>query len=215
MKTALLIVSLCFLIVTTGCSTPTAQVTFTRDQTHKSVYQSFPGAYISSNRDGEYDIVLVNDTLRAAREQRSKKPLQPMAQPPLQQAIHIHVFWSPVHGAMVKESSITNASVDWYVFSPEFAHRTDMLHYQGAAFVQLRPNGDTAHITIGDGKIAPHQNRGELTDPVGPSRITGSIVAVRNDARVRDLMGRLGDKVSGENRFSTEASSDETPALLD
>jgi hypothetical protein len=214
MKTALSL-PLFALVLISGCATQSAQVTFTRDQTNKSVYQSFPGAYISSNRDGEYDIILVNDTLRAARQQRAKKPLQPMAQPPLQHAIHIHVFWRPVGGAMAKESSITNAIVDWYVFSPEFAHRTDMLHYQGAAFVQLHPKGDTAQITIGDGQIAAHENRGDLKDPIGPSRITGYIVAVKNDARVRDLIGRLTEKASGDQHPSTEATTDETPALLD
>jgi hypothetical protein len=213
MKTAFLIVSLCLLAIASGCAKSTAEVTFTHEQTHKSVYQSFPGAYISSNRDGEYDIMLVNDTLRAARQQRGKKPLQPVAQPPLQQAIHIHVFWRPVSGAMIKESSITNAIVDWYVYSPEFTHRTDMLHYQGAAFVQLKPKGDTADVIIGDGQIAPHENRGELKDPIGASRITGTIVAVRNDARVRDLMVHLNEKMAGKDATSIEAQAGSEPAF--
>src|SRR5207248_3182385 len=151
----------------------------------------------------------IYDTLRAASsESRKRSPLRPVTQPPLQQAIHIHVFWRPVSGAMVRESSITNAIVHWYVFNGESSGGTDMLHYQGAAFVQLSTKGDTAQIIIGDGQIAPHQTRGDLKDPIGPSRITGTVSAVRNDARVKDLLTRLQDKAAGHDRIWTEAEAD-------
>jgi hypothetical protein len=210
-------VALFGLLAIGGCSQSHSEVTFTRQGTSGvgRVYEDFPGAYITSNRDGEYDVVLVNDTLRAAVSPRSRKhaPLHPVAQPPLQQAIHIHVFWRPVSGAMIKESSVTNAIVHWYVFSGEASGRTDMVHYQGAAFVQMESKGDTAYLTIGDGEITPRQVRGDLKDPIGPSKITGSVSAVRNDARVRDLLARLEAKASGEERLWTEAENDNAPAF--
>ncbi len=206
-----------FVATLTGChSTGDARVTFSPPQatrTQKSVYQSFPGAYISSSRDGEYDIVLVNDTLRASNFSGHKRPLQPVAQPPLQQAMLVHVFWRPVSGAMVKESSVTNAIVHWYVFSGESSGRTDMLHYQGAAFVKLKSKGDVAEITIGDGQISPTRARGDLKDPVGPSNVTANITAVRNDARVRELTTRIQEKASGTDRFWTDAQSETAPAF--
>jgi hypothetical protein len=178
-----------------------------------SVYERFPGAYITSNRDGEYDIVLVNDTLRAARQEKRNSALRPVSQPPLQQAMYIHVFWRPASGAMVKESSVTNAIVHWYVFNGEASGGTDMVHYQGAAFVKLYPNGGTAEVMIGDGHIAPRQVRGEMTDPVGPSRITGTIIAVRNDSRVKELLAGLREKAAGSERLWSEAEADSSPAL--
>jgi hypothetical protein len=226
-----------FCILLLGCSHHSpSQVTFTREPTAgrasktPSLYQRFPGAYITSNRDGEYDVVLVNDTLRAAVTPApssnkhwyapatwfapdGKSPLRPVTEPPLQQALHIHVFWRPVSGAMVRESSITNAIVHWYVFSTDASGHDDMLHYQGAAFVKLKPDGDTADITIGDGQISPHQIRGSLKDPIGPSRITGSVTAVRNDARVKDLLARLQEKVAGQDHTWTEAELDTNSAL--
>ena len=184
----------------TGCATPTsARIAFTKPNVRQSVYQSFAGAYISSNRDGEYDVILVNDTLRTAGIESAKKPLRPVSEPPLQQAIHIHVFWRPVAGAMVKESSITNAIIHWYVFGNNPAG-ADMLHYQGAAFVKLDSSGDSATLRIGDGQIAPSQIRGALTDPIGTSRIDGMIYAVQNDSRVRELLRDLQDRGGGEGR---------------
>ncbi len=203
-----------------GChASSDARVTFVPNRApsspaaQRSVYESFPGAYISSSRDGEYDIVLVNDTLRAAAVHGKKRPLVPVAQPPIQQAMIIHVFWRPVSGAMIKESSITNAIVHWYVFSGEASGRTDMLHYQGAAFVKLHTKGDSAFITIGDGQIVSTQRRGELTDPIGSAKVTADIMAVRNDARVRELTTRIQEKAAGTDRFWTEAQSNTAPAF--
>jgi len=110
---------------------------------------------------------------------------------------------------MVRESSITNAIVHWYVFSPDSSHGSDMLHYQGAAFVKLSTKNNIATITIGDGDIAPKDIRGSLKDPVGHSRITGDVIAVRNDARVKELLASLQDKVAGNEHYWTEARSEE------
>ena len=200
-------------LISCGCASRQADVKFTQNKGGNSLVQSFPGAYITSNRDGEYDIVLVNDTLRAAGEVSAKKPLQPVKQPPLQQAIHIHVFWRPVDGAMVKESSITNAIVHWYVFSGEGSNGTDMVHYEGAAFVTLDAKANSAKINIGDGQIAARSIKGDLKDPVGPSRITGTILAVRNDARVRDLLASIQSKANGTSTAWSEAEVDTGAAI--
>lgn len=210
------LIPLLILVAVTGChASSDARVTFVPNvqSQHRSVYESFPGAYISSSRDGEYDVVLVNDTLRSAEMPGKKRPLVPVAQPPVQQAMLVHVFWRPVSGAMMKESSITNAIVHWYVFSGEASGRTDMLHYQGAAFVKLRVKGDTATITIGDGEIASTQKRGDLKDPIGVAKVTAQIMAVRNDARVRELTRRIQEKAAGTDRFWTEAQSDTGAAI--
>ena len=63
-----LLLSIAFLA---GCSSGNrAEITFTKPQKLGSVYQRFPGAYVASNRYGEYDIVLVNDTIQATEKLR-------------------------------------------------------------------------------------------------------------------------------------------------
>jgi hypothetical protein len=195
-----------------GCSSSSdARLQFHPTQAKGNVYETFPGAYITSTRDGEYDLVLIKDTLRSATAGNRKGPLQPVTQPPLQQAVCIHIFWKPTHGAMIRESSITNAIVDWYVFGPE-RRRPDMLHYTGAAFVKLDSKANVAYIVIGDGDIAPAQIRGNLKDPVGPARLTGEITAFRNDGRVREVLDSIKDRIAGNDRVWTEAENDTTPA---
>ena len=188
-----------------GCSSGgSARITFSGDGKRVPVYQQFPAAYISSSKDGEYDIVLVSDVIGNAGEVRTdRKPLRPVTQPPVQQAMHIHVFWRPVQGAMVRESSITNAIIHWYVFGSAEGSTVNSLHYQGAGFVALSPGSQSASITIGDAQIQPKDSRGNMKDPVGTSRVTGSIIAVRNDARVKELLKTLQDQAAGNDRFWT------------
>jgi hypothetical protein len=205
------------LITLTGCSHYTdAQLLFHPTKpiakNTRNVSESFPGAYISSTKDGEYDLVLVKDTLRATRAKEKKGPLQPVTQPPLQQAVCFHIFWKPTHGAMIRESSVTNAIVDWYVFGPEYQAKPDMLHYTGAAFVKLDSKGNITWVTIGDGDIAPAQSRGNLKDPVGPARISGDIIAMHNDGRVRELLQSIKDRIAGNDHIWTEAQNDLAPA---
>jgi hypothetical protein len=205
------LVTLIALSALAGCNSSDAQLEFHPTHTKGNVYETFPGAYISSTRDGEYDLVLIKDTLRSGPVGNSKGPLQPVTQPPLQQAVCIHIFWKPTSGAMIRESSITNAIVDWYVFGPEHRRNPDMLHYTGAAFVKLDAEGNLAYITIGDGDILPAQVRGNLKDPVGAARLTGEVTAVRNDGRVREVLESIKDRISGNDRVWTEAESDTTP----
>lgn len=197
------------LIILAGCMHHrTSEITFRQPAPSKSprnLFENFPSAYITSNHAGEYDILLVNDTIRSAPAAKRKKPLKPVAEPPIQQAIHIHVFWRPTNGAMVRESSITNAIVHWYVFSPDGSKRHDMLHYEGAAFVKLDSSGSYTTVTIADGEIFPKELRGGLKDPVGKSRITGSVTAVRSNSRVKELLASLDDRIAGNEHFWTEA----------
>ena len=193
-----------------GCSSSQkSQVTFTQTDKPGSVYQRFPGAYVASARDGEYDIVLVNDTLASFdKHPSSKKPLQPLNQMPVQQAIHIHVFWRPADGAMIKEVSITNAVIHWYVFGNEGSRGTDMVHYEGAAFVTVKGSDSKPQITIGDGQISPRLVKGDLKDPIGPSKITGTISAVRDESRVRELLASFHAKASSSEPGWIQADAD-------
>ena len=98
MKIVAGLVTLIALSALAGCNSSDAQLEFHPTHTKGNVYETFPGAYISSTRDGEYDLVLIKDTLRSGPVGNSKGPLQPVTQPPLQQAVCIHIFWKPTSG---------------------------------------------------------------------------------------------------------------------
>ena len=197
-----------------GCSSPSAQINFTKANDKKSFFEQFPGAYITSNQNGEYDIILVDDTLRSSGKQESKKPLTPIKQAPLQQGLHIHVFWRPPHAELAKEACVTNAILHWYVFGSGAGSTQDMVHYEGAAFVTLDPGSDKSHIRIGNGSIAVRKIQGDFRDPVGPSQITGTITAIHNDSKVKDLLADFQNRANGKSAIPAAAAEvDESPVI--
>jgi hypothetical protein len=181
-----------------GCSSGRGNVQFTSvaPTGPRNYLQDFPAAFISSNKAGEYDVVLLNDDLHGKRPRASKKPLQPIGATPLTQALKIHIFWRPVSGVMLHESSVTNAIIDWYVFGSRDGRHVDLLHYQGAGFVVINPRGNSASVTINDGQVIPTQSIGNIKDPVGKSTINGMIYAIRNDQRVKEILSTLADETA-------------------
>lgn len=194
----LLLVAFVGISALTGCSSGRGNVQFTSVSPAgpRDYLQNFPAAFISSNKSGEYDVVLLNDDRHGQRPKASKKPLQPMGATPLTQALKIHIFWRPVSGVMLHESSVTNAIIDWYVFGSRDGRHVDLLHYQGAGFVTLRPGGKSASITIKDGQVTPTQSIGDIKDPVGKSIINGTIFALRNDQRVKEILNTLTEETA-------------------
>src|SRR3954452_5548173 len=95
-------------LLLTGCSSSRGKVTARADEGHTLLAQSFNSAYITSNRVGEYDVILVQDPQATPPASAAKKtwksllpgastptarPLQPLASDHLKQVVHIHVFW--------------------------------------------------------------------------------------------------------------------------
>ena len=198
----------------TGCSATTSQINFTKNTDKKNFFEQFPGAYITSNQNGEYDIILVDDTLRSSRKQTGKRPLTSISQPPLQQGLHIHVFWKPNHSGLAREACITNAILHWYVFGTGETGHQDMVHYEGAAFVTLNSGKDRSQIHIGNGSIAVRKIQGDFRDPVGPSQISGNINAIHNDSKVKDLLIDFQSRASGTAAIPTgNAVVDESPII--
>ena len=197
-----------------GCSSPSSRINFTQSLNKKSFFEQFPGAYITSNQNGEYDIILVDDTVRSATKSTGKRPLQSVSQPPLQQALHIHVFWRPSHVGLAKDACVTNAILHWYVFGTGETGSQDMVHYEGAAFVTLDVGKDKAHINIGNGNIAVRKIQGDFRDPVGPSQISGNITAIHNDSKVKDLLSDFQNRANGREAIpAANVQVDESPII--
>ena len=176
--------------VLVGCSSPGGQVTF--DGANGPTVQRFSEAYIAQTRSSEAEIVLIDD---AADQQYKPSPkdqaLQPVALPPLRQIMRIHLYWRPL-ALTTKNPAAINASLTWYVLGPDGS--SDVMTYEGAAFVVLEGGGTSCDVRIKDGQIAPKSNNseGRLRDPIGPARISGKVLAVVNKARVDETLKEMG-----------------------
>jgi hypothetical protein len=191
----------------TGCSASKGKVTLQGDETRTIYAQSFNQAYITASRDGEYDLVMIQDP--AANEPQKAgfkawplqwpgfskksdtKPLQPLTASTLRQVVHIHVFWQAAGGSVARDGVVTNAAIDWYVLNNEATDHPELLHYQGAGYVILDEGKNSTKVDIRDGSMRKNAIRGDLKDPMGPSQLKGSVKAQRNSQLVRETIADL------------------------
>jgi len=206
MKTASFL-AICGLLAVVGCSSNGGKITF-ESIDHKRVRtQRFGEAYIgkitteqdaaciTKTANNEIEAVLIEDrgTQEASRSSK-RKPIQPMAIAPLRQVMRIHMYWRPM-ALTTKNPAAINASIDWYVLGPEGS--SDMLVYEGAAFVVLEGRGDTRRIRIKDGQIRPkfNESEGRLRDPIGAAKMHGSVRAVISKGRVEETLKLINQQV--------------------
>lgn len=188
LRLSLALVALCMMV---GCSASKGNVTLHGDQSRTVYAQAFNQAYISNSRDGEYDVLLIQDPQTSKAESRGNKPLQPVAAAALRQMVHVHVFWQAEGGSVAKDGVVTNAAIDWYVIAHEASDHPEILHYEGAGYVLLDEGKKVTSVEIRDGTMKKTDLRGDLQDPLGPSRLTGTVKAQRNSTLVRSTLGDL------------------------
>lgn len=145
--------------------------------------QQFSQAYFSETTNGEWEVVLINDGSTKPPAEPGA-PLEPDNAAPLRQVVAVRIHWRPPAGVRVDHPSATNSVIDWYVTADSSDPTQDRLHYQGAAFVKIYPDGDVAKVQIRNGQLVLVQSSGSLQDPVGSSSMHGSFVARRNDTMV-------------------------------
>lgn len=174
-----------------ACSDQGGTITLVPLDGSPSLKMDFGQAYVSRPAAGEYDIVLLDSPAENAyRRPKKKKPLEPIPIEPLQQVLHIHLYWQPMVGTEKNPAAI-NASMNWYVLGPDGS--SDLIVYDGAGLVAL----DGEHLSIRDGELAPGRRHGRLSDPVGPARIFGDASVRLNAARVQDTLDQMRQRVGG------------------
>jgi hypothetical protein len=177
-----------------GCSASKGKVTLEGDtDAGRTLFaQSFNKAYISKSHDGEYDVILMQDPQVSKNAAKGgNRPLQPLAAASLRQIVHIHVFWRGDGGSVARDGVVTNSAIDWYVIAHEASDRPEVLRYEGAGYVLLNPGRNGTSVEIRDGSMKKTESHGDLRDPLGPARLTGTVKAQQNSQFVRDTLEDL------------------------
>src|SRR5215218_8768357 len=94
------------LVLAGGCSSANkGNLTLQGDESQTLFAQSFNQAYISGSREGEYDLMLLQDPAMAKPE-KGNKPLQPLSGGDLRQIVHVHVYWQASGGSVTKDGVV-------------------------------------------------------------------------------------------------------------
>jgi hypothetical protein len=174
-----------------GCSSgPQTMLIFSSTQTDREYSQQFNKAYYGKTPSGEYDVILLADGIKAV-ESSSAGPLKPSPTAPLSQTLYIHVRWSPEQGTKPDTPTAINAVIDWYIHSNEASEQNDRLHYRGAGFAKVSESKGIARIDIANVHVDLVESSGRLQDPLGPSTLSGSVFALRNDDLVATTINTM------------------------
>jgi hypothetical protein len=179
-----------------GCSSSgKSAVRVTSLQTSQQYSQDFPEAYARYNAAGDVDVVVTKECrpqIGAAAPGSERTTASAGVNSDVQKlkhVLHVRVLWQPMRGTKTDSPTATNATMSWYVFDD--SHQPRMIEYSGAAFVDVeRKNGQTL-LTVRNATLKPTARVGDLTDPIGPARVDGKIVARNDRERVEDVLSQM------------------------
>jgi hypothetical protein len=178
------------LVCVAGCSSSKGNVTLRGDENRRLYAQSFQQAYISSTRDGQRDVVLIQEPTQT--KGKPSQPLQPVATAQVKQVVHVRVFWQSDGGSAARDGVVTNAAIDWYVIANDGGDRPQVMHYEGAGHVTLDEGRRATSVNIKDASLKrSERGTGDLNDPFGPAHFSGRVKAQHNGQLVRDTVADM------------------------
>ncbi|HEX4794699.1 MAG TPA: hypothetical protein VH370_12945 [Humisphaera sp.] len=172
----------CFVVfaaILSGCASQDQELKLTSVGQQQSFREDFTRAYCRRDSKGEMDVVLLDS---AAEQTLAGQPCAA----PVRQIMHIHVLWTP---SREMKAVASNASIKWYVIDTQ--KPTEQLEYSGTGFVSFSDDEGSSTVSIRNALLKPSNNSAHLADPVGTSRLEGSIVARTDNSQVRRVLDDL------------------------
>lgn len=102
-----------------------------------------------------------------------------------EQYVHIHLFWTPRPGKTFDNPSSVDAVVRYLVVTP-----SGVTSYSGAgfAFPQRRSLGSDLVVRLESARLRPETETESENEILGEARVTGRLIARRDDQVAVDLM---------------------------
>jgi hypothetical protein len=160
--------------------------------------------------DGTYNILIVEDPPTTV-PRRPERPLQPAADVPLRQVVHLRVFWRPRRGTEPDHPAAANATVHWYVIGVGTAQGQDMVRYEGTGIVSVYAGQPEANINLQNAYLRVRVEQGRLRDPVGPVVMHGTAQAAYRPQQVEQLLTELRQLSAGRTLSADAVPLDPLP----
>jgi hypothetical protein len=171
-----------------GCAAPNSgRLTLNPAGTKKEYSQKFTQTYAAHNDDGSYEFLLIADDADRNRPKKPGQPLRPTTGTPLRQVVYVKIPWLPMRGN-VAETIVSNATVNWYIFSDSPEQGEDLLQYSGVGYALAYPDDTTTTLSLRTASMKAVTVRGGLADPLGPFNLSGHIIALNRGQRLHDIL---------------------------
>lgn len=126
----------------------------------------------------------------------------------MSQLLHIQVFWQPLPGRTAIESTQTNATILYCLFTGK-----DVIAYEGAGFIFFEKTFDGKSIKgrIESSDLVPTQFINAPADIFGPCRLEGTFVAQEDRGHVVSVLRELRSRLQP----ASQPSQPPTPTSAD
>ena len=165
------------------------QITLEPQSRKIEYHYDFDQAYAAPSTGGGYDLVLTSGL--ELNSGPTFPRVHPAAIPSTSQMLHIHLSWIPSSGAKIDHPAAANSTIRWQIFHGEPSTTPSRALYTGTGFVALKLGGDQSEFDIRGVALKLHGLQGDMRDPLGPSRVSGVIMAQNNEPVVRELLRKL------------------------
>lgn len=171
-------------LIASGCQSESAGLTVTSISNRQAFRQNFTHAYSGRNSNGDIDVVLID-------EATEKELATQVPSPSVRHVMHIRIIWQPTRDM---KAEVFNAAMHWFVIGN--GPQRDILEYSGIGFVGVREEDSVLYLRVKNSVVRPGTAHGGLTDPLGPSRLEGTIVATPNRDVVDKVLGSVHTSLS-------------------
>jgi len=186
-----------------GCSgSRSSDLSITRKQTGEVFLNTLPTGIAEVHETGVVDLVTQCRTSAATPDC-----------PPVHQTLHVRLLWKQGHTIKDHNRQVSeNAALHWYV-TP--AGRSDgatapaMVEYHGTGLVRIDRDDQTVTLHIEQSDLRPARVVGAISDPLGATTITGTLVARidprQTTAALEELRATVAAARSGGDRQASLA----------
>jgi hypothetical protein len=209
-RAALLFALAMFISFGAGCASDEGHMQMVSlDQKH-DLAQNFTQAFIGHSPSGDTDIVLVSEGGPVKSDIDPRQPLQPEASVMPRQIVHIRVFWKAI-SYKADHPAATNASIHWYVLG-DSADQGGMLEYTGSGLVLTDDASDGATVKVVKAWMKNATQTGGMTDPLGPSMMTGKIRATTDQQHLTAVLAQIQQIAA--NGYQASASAGQPQRMM-
>jgi hypothetical protein len=200
-------------LILPGCARIPSGVHVVSNKGQQRFDEKYPSAYISRGQGGDYHVVLLKDGTSKWNVPKPGDPIPPLELADVRQIMHVHILWQPLRGNKPDNPSATNAAIDWYLVRAGVDGTvTGLVHYEGAGLVTTSLADEDAGIIIRSAALSPKRVEGDITDPVGPLRMTARFDAVHFPSAVDDVLAQLERLKTGGVTGNVDAARLTQPA---
>ena len=191
----------CVAALAAGCAGPAGNQLTLQSVAHRdrAFTQSFAAAYVARDSSGQTSVVLADQATQGALDGTPRHA-------PVRQVMTIRLLWNAKRDMIGEHSSASNATIHWYVMGNTSESAADVIEYAGTGYVSLEAADGQSEVTVHRASLSPVACRGGLHDPIGPAVLRGTVHAIDDHQRARQILAGVRTAIAAADALADKAA---------